>query len=110
MSLIQKEIADFTVQSYQNNAFRDVSKADVLGIFPHRLSNLSNGDISSGKGRKLDIDFAGVHAMVTSYLAYYEFIIRSLSIAHPLRPVNTEHELNFHNTFLQYILRCDTLQ
>ena len=31
MSLIQKEIADFTVQCYQNNAFRAVSKADVLG-------------------------------------------------------------------------------
>ena len=31
MSLIQKEIADFTVQCYQNNAFRAVTKADVLG-------------------------------------------------------------------------------
>ena len=31
MSLIQKEIADFTVQCYQNNAFRAVSKADILG-------------------------------------------------------------------------------
>ena len=30
MSLIQKEIADFTVQCYQNNAFRAVSKADGL--------------------------------------------------------------------------------
>ena len=32
MSLIQKEIADFTVQCYQNNAFRAVSKADVLQV------------------------------------------------------------------------------
>ena len=31
MSLIQKEIADFTVQCYQNNAFRAVSKGEVLG-------------------------------------------------------------------------------
>ena len=31
MSLIQKEIADFSVQCYQDNAFRTVSKADVLG-------------------------------------------------------------------------------
>ena len=31
MSLIQKEIADFSVQCYQNNAFRTVTKADVLG-------------------------------------------------------------------------------
>ena len=31
MSLIQKEIADFSVQCYQNNAFRTVAKADVLG-------------------------------------------------------------------------------
>ncbi len=31
MSLINKEIADFTVQAYQNNSFRTVSKADVLG-------------------------------------------------------------------------------
>ena len=30
MSLIQKEIADFSVQCYQDNAFRTVSKADVL--------------------------------------------------------------------------------
>ena len=31
MSLIQKEIADFSVQCYQNNAFRTVSKSDMLG-------------------------------------------------------------------------------
>ena len=31
MSLIQKEIADFYVQCYQNNAFHAVTKADVLG-------------------------------------------------------------------------------
>ena len=31
MSLIQKEIADFSVQCYQNNAFRTATKADVLG-------------------------------------------------------------------------------
>ena len=30
MSLIQKEIADFSVQCYQNNAFHAVTKADVL--------------------------------------------------------------------------------
>lgn len=56
MSLIQKEIADFTVQCYQNNAFRAVSKADILGkwsVFffypcrfylcvPHRIGDLAN--------------------------------------------------------------------
>ena len=31
MSLIQKEIADFSVQCYQHNAFRTVTRADVLG-------------------------------------------------------------------------------
>lgn len=31
MSLINKEITDFTVQSYQNNTFVPVSKKDVLG-------------------------------------------------------------------------------
>lgn len=31
MSLINKEIADFTVQAYQNDAFRTVTKADILG-------------------------------------------------------------------------------
>ena len=31
MSLIQKEIADCTVQCYQNNTFRAVSKSDGLG-------------------------------------------------------------------------------
>lgn len=31
MSLIQKEIADFSVQCYQNNTFHTVAKADVLG-------------------------------------------------------------------------------
>ena len=29
MSLIQKEIADFSAQCYQNNTFRAVTKADV---------------------------------------------------------------------------------
>ena len=31
MSLINQEIADFTVQSYQNNSFAPLSKKDVLG-------------------------------------------------------------------------------
>lgn len=31
MSLINKEIGDFTVQAYQDNDFYEVSKADVLG-------------------------------------------------------------------------------
>ena len=31
MSLINKEIGDFSVQAYQNEAFRTVTKADVLG-------------------------------------------------------------------------------
>ena len=31
MSLIKKEISDFTVQCYQNHDFRTVSKADVMG-------------------------------------------------------------------------------
>ncbi|UOX65711.1 alkyl hydroperoxide reductase subunit C [Anaerotruncus colihominis] len=31
MSLIQKEISDFSVQAYQNDAFRTVTKEDVLG-------------------------------------------------------------------------------
>ena len=31
MSLINKEVADFSVQAYQNAAFRTVTKADILG-------------------------------------------------------------------------------
>lgn len=31
MSLINKEISEFSVQCYQNNAFHTVTKADVLG-------------------------------------------------------------------------------
>ena len=31
MSLIQKEISDFSVQAYQNDAFRTVTKEDILG-------------------------------------------------------------------------------
>mgnify|MGYP001673039373 FL=1 len=31
MSMIDKEIGDFSVQAYQNDAFRTVTKADVLG-------------------------------------------------------------------------------
>ena len=31
MSLISKEISDFSVKAYQNGEFRTVTKADVLG-------------------------------------------------------------------------------
>ncbi len=31
MSLINKEVSDFSVQSFQNNAFNTVTKADILG-------------------------------------------------------------------------------
>ena len=31
MSMINKEIGDFSVQAYQDNAFRTVTKADVMG-------------------------------------------------------------------------------
>ena len=61
MSLIQKEIADFSVQCYQNNAFRTVTKADVLGkwsvfffypadftfVCPTELEDLATSTINS---------------------------------------------------------------
>ena len=31
MSMIQKEVSDFSVQAYQNNAFHTVTKQDILG-------------------------------------------------------------------------------
>ena len=31
MSLINKEVSDFKVSSYQNNEFKTVTKADILG-------------------------------------------------------------------------------
>ena len=31
MSLINKEVADFTVQAFENNNFKEVSKKDILG-------------------------------------------------------------------------------
>lgn len=31
MSMINKEVSDFTVQAYQNNEFKTVSKKDILG-------------------------------------------------------------------------------
>ena len=31
MSMINKEVTDFTVQAYHNNAFKSVSKEDILG-------------------------------------------------------------------------------
>ncbi|MFI3115268.1 MAG: alkyl hydroperoxide reductase subunit C [Clostridia bacterium] len=31
MSMIGKQVADFTVQSYENNSFKEVKKADILG-------------------------------------------------------------------------------
>lgn len=33
MSMVNKEIADFSVQAYQNGSFRTVTKADVLGAW-----------------------------------------------------------------------------
>jgi peroxiredoxin (alkyl hydroperoxide reductase subunit C) len=63
MSLIQKEIGDFSVQAYQNKAFRTVTKADILGkwsvfffypadftfVCPTELEDLANkyGDFKS---------------------------------------------------------------
>ena len=35
MSLINKEIGEFTVQAYHEGAFKAVSKADVLGKWPY---------------------------------------------------------------------------
>ena len=31
MSLINKDISDFTVQAYHEDTFKDVTKADILG-------------------------------------------------------------------------------
>ncbi|MCC8190813.1 MAG: redoxin domain-containing protein, partial [Planctomycetes bacterium] len=31
MSMINKEVADFSVQSYYNNEFKTVTKADIMG-------------------------------------------------------------------------------
>ena len=32
MSLIQKQVSDFTVQAYQNGEFKTVTKDDIMGI------------------------------------------------------------------------------
>lgn len=31
MSLIQKQVSDFTVQAYQNGEFKTVTKDDIMG-------------------------------------------------------------------------------
>ena len=31
MSLINKEVSEFSVQAFQDNAFKTVTKADILG-------------------------------------------------------------------------------
>ena len=33
MSLINKEVSDFKVSAYQNNEFKTVTKADILGTW-----------------------------------------------------------------------------
>ena len=34
MSLINKEVSEFSVQAFQDNAFKTVTKADILGKCP----------------------------------------------------------------------------
>ena len=47
MSLINKEIGEFCVQAYHNNAFKEVKKEDVLGGWGSR-----EGDIYRQPRRK----------------------------------------------------------
>ena len=50
MSLINKEVADFTVQAYQNDDFHTVSKQDILGkwsvFFFYQLTSPSYAQLS----------------------------------------------------------------
>ena len=71
MSLINKEISDFSVQAYQNDAFKTVTKADVLGkwgvfffypadftfVCPTELEDLAN---SYEKFRAISCEIYGV--------------------------------------------------
>ena len=56
MSLINKEIGEFTVQAYHEGAFKTVSKADVLG--KRIVQTGKSGEVSSSEMRREF--FAGV--------------------------------------------------
>lgn len=56
MSLINKEIGEFTVQAYHEGAFKTVSKADVFG--KRIVQTGKSGEVSSSEMRRKF--FAGV--------------------------------------------------
>ena len=56
MSLINKEIGEFTVQAYHEGAFKTVSKADVFGT--RIVQTGKSGEVSSSEMRREF--FAGV--------------------------------------------------
>ena len=41
MSLIQKQVSDFTVQAYQNGEFKTVTKDDIMGKWSVALQQLA---------------------------------------------------------------------
>ena len=78
MSFINKEVADFSVQAYQNDAFHEVSKKDILGkwsvlffypadftfVCPTELEDLSTSTKSS---RRLVVRFTQYQPILTSF-------------------------------------------
>lgn len=96
MSLIGKEIADFSVQAYQNNEFRAVTKDDVLGkwslffFYPADFTFVCPTELEDLANKYADFSAAGceVYSVSTdthfTHKAWHETSERIGKVAYPM--------------------------
>lgn len=96
MSLIGKEIADFSVQAYQNNEFRTVTKDDVLGkwslffFYPADFTFVCPTELEDLANKYADFSAAGCEVCSVStdthftHKAWHETSERIGKVAYPM--------------------------
>ena len=96
MSLINKEISDFTVQAYHEDAFKEVSKADVLGqwsvffFYPADFTFVCPTELEDLAGKYPELHAAGCEEYSVScdthyvHKAWHDASDRIKKIAYPM--------------------------
>lgn len=96
MSMIGKEISDFSVQAYQNGAFKTVTKADVLGkwalffFYPADFSFVCPTELEDLADRYADFQAAGceVYSVSTDtqfvHKAWHDESERIAKVSYPM--------------------------
>ena len=97
MSMINKEVSDFSVQAYQNGEFKTVTKADILGkwsvffFYPADFTFVCPTELEDLQNKYSDFQAAGceIYSVSTDSHFVHKESVRSLTQCWQILPTHS---------------------